>query len=142
MEITSGTTIPTKGIVSSLIPKTAPAKENSTVSSTDHDDKALDAGLDRSGSVQEPESAADHENEYDYSRLLYKTMVNCREHLPSLGNRFNNFVSQRSVLSLDILPPGNKPSQHRRKDDDQGDDDIRVGQPEFIHIQDKTDPEG
>ena len=34
MEITSGTTIPTKGIVSSLIPKTAPAKENSTVSST------------------------------------------------------------------------------------------------------------
>ena len=68
-------------------------------------------------------------------------MVDGREHLPSLGNRFNSFVSQRSVISPDILPPGNKPSHHRRKDDDQGDDDIRVGQPEFIHIQDKTDPE-
>ena len=31
MDTTSGTTIPTKGMVSSLIPKTAPARENSTV---------------------------------------------------------------------------------------------------------------
>ncbi len=31
MDTASGTTIPTKGIVSSLIPKTAPAREKSTV---------------------------------------------------------------------------------------------------------------
>ena len=34
MDTTSGTTMPTKGIVSSLIPNTAPARENSTVSAT------------------------------------------------------------------------------------------------------------
>ena len=34
MDTTNGTTIPTKGIVSSLIPNTAPARENSTVSAT------------------------------------------------------------------------------------------------------------
>ena len=31
MESMSGTTIPTKGMVSSLMPKTAPARENSSV---------------------------------------------------------------------------------------------------------------
>ena len=34
MDTTSGTTIPTKGIVSSLMPNTAPARENRTVMET------------------------------------------------------------------------------------------------------------
>ena len=98
----------------------------------DKGDEPADARIYGSGGGEKRKRPAHHQDKDDDARLLDKAVVDGRKNLPGLRDSPHLLIGERALSRRDILPARNKPGKDGAQHNEQGNDNVCVGQ--FLHI--------